>query len=105
MPPEEIAPDSRPVRHPDSSFRAVGDEGGLVILPGRAEVQVLNPVGISVFTLLDGKLTVGEIAARIVEEYDVTEEQALKDIREFITEMAEQGMLAESATTAEGNSP
>ncbi len=31
-----------PKKHPDSAFRAIGDEGGLVVLPGRAEVKVLN---------------------------------------------------------------
>ncbi len=41
---ESVNSDSNPRRHPDTAFRPVGDEGGLVVIPGRSEVKVLNPV-------------------------------------------------------------
>ncbi len=84
----------KPRRHPDSAFRPIGDEGGLVVLPGRAEVKVLNPVGIKVFSLLDGTRTVEQIADAVVEEFEVEREQALRDIREFLDELSRHGMLA-----------
>ncbi len=92
----EVAADSRPRRHPDAAYRAIGDEGGLVVLPGQAVVKVLNPVGTAVFGLLDGENSVGEIVKKIVDEFDVTEDQALGDIRAFVADLAENGMLAES---------
>jgi hypothetical protein len=85
----------RPCRHPYSSFRRIGDHGGLVVLPGKAEVKVLNPVGVKIFSLLDGKHTVDEIAASIVEEFEVTPEEAVSDVRDFLGELSEHGMLAE----------
>lgn len=82
-----------PRRHPDSAFRPVGDEGGLVVLPGRAEVKVLNPVAIKVFGLLDGRHSLDEIARLVTEEFEVGEDQALQDIRAFLTELDRNGML------------
>lgn len=85
----------RPLRHPYSSFRQIGDEGGLVVLPGKAEVKVLNPVGVKIFSLLDGKHTLQEIAASVVGEFEVTPEEAMSDVRRFLAELSENGMLAE----------
>lgn len=84
---------SIPRRHPDTSFRKIGDEGGLVVLPGKAEVKVLNPAAIKIFALLDGAHTADEIAAAVSDEFEVTREQALEDLRAFLAELDEHGML------------
>jgi hypothetical protein len=81
-------------RHPDCAFRQVADEGGLVVLPGQAQVKVLNPAGITIFSLLDGDHSPEEIARKVVEEFEVSEDQALADIHAFVAELAEHGMLA-----------
>jgi hypothetical protein len=85
-----------PRRHPDSAFRPVGDEGGLVVLSGKSEVKVLNPVAIKVFGLLDGEHSQEQIAQAVVEEYEVSEEEALRDVKSFIEELRCHGMLAEA---------
>ena len=90
-----------PRRHPDTAFRPVTDEGGLVVIPGRAEVKVLNPVAIKVFGLLDGQHSVDEIARMVVEEFDVTHDEAVKDVRAFIEELEKNGMLAQDAPARE----
>ena len=87
-----------PRRHPESAFRSIAEEGGLVVLPGRAEVKVMNPTGIKIFSLLDGKHSLEEIARTVTEEFEVSREQALQDIREFLEELARHGMLAEAST-------
>ncbi len=98
---QQFSLDERPRRHPDSAFRPIGDEGGLVVLAGKAEVKVLNPVGIAVFALLDGLHSVREIVAAVAEDFDVGGEQALTDVQEFLADLGSQGMLmapeAESA--------
>lgn len=83
----------RPRRHPDSSFREIPDEGGLVVLPGKAQVKVLNPVGIRVFSMLDGTRTLEEIAARVADEFDVPMETARQDVLGFLSDLADHGML------------
>jgi len=73
----------------------VGDEGGLVVLPGKAEVKVLNPVGSKIFSLLDGQHTHDQIVDAVSEEFDVTREQATEDLRSFLEELETNGMLHE----------
>ena len=85
---------SKPRRHPDSAFREVGDEGGLVVLPGRSEVKVLNPVGIKIYSMLDGTNSCEAIIQAIRDDFEVTEEQAAGDLREFLAELESNGMLA-----------
>lgn len=87
----------RPRRHPDSAFRPVGDEGGLVVLPGRSEVKVLNPVGIHIFGLLDGTRTAEDLAADVADEFEVGHAEALADVRAFLDELDRNGMLAMEA--------
>ena len=93
-----------PRRHPDTAFRQVGDEGGLVVLPGRAEVKVLNPVGIAVFALLDGSRDVDTLAATIAGEFEIELAQAREDVVEFLTELQREGMLADAAAPNERTS-
>jgi hypothetical protein len=81
----------------------VGDEGGLVVLPGRSEVKVLNPVGSKVFSMLDGNHTLDRIASEVAAEFDVTPEQAMDDVREFVAELAADGMLAEPKPDGEAH--
>ena len=84
-----------PRRHPEAAFRETGDEGGIVVLPTRSEVKVLNPVGSRVFSLLDGKNTVEDIARAVTDEFEVDYETALKDVKKFLEELRTEGMLAD----------
>lgn len=84
----------RPKRNPKTAFRDFGDEGGLVVLPGRAEVKVLNAVAMAIYPLLDGTRTREEIVAKIVEEFEISPAEARADLDAFLSELAEHGMLA-----------
>ena len=93
-----------PRRHPDTAFRQIGSEGGLVVLPGRAEVKVLNPVGIAVFSLLDGSRDIDTLAAAIAGEFEIEPAQAREDVVAFLAELRREGMLADAATPDERSS-
>jgi hypothetical protein len=86
-----------PRRHPDTAFRQIGDEGGLVVLPGRAEVKVLNPVGIAVFSKLDGSRDLDALATMIAGEFEIGFDQAREDVVTFLEELQREGMLADPA--------
>jgi hypothetical protein len=90
---------AHPRRHPDTSFRQIGDEGGLVVLPGRAEVKVLNPVGIAVFALLDGSRDLDTLATAVADEFEIDLPQAREDVKSFLAELQSEGMLADAATS------
>src|SRR5262245_16413179 len=84
-----------PRRNPHSAFRPVKDEGGLVVLPDRSEVKVLNPVGSKIYSMLDGQHSQDEIVRTLMDEFEVSEEQARSDLRGFLDELSSAGMLAE----------
>lgn len=90
-----------PRRNPDASFRRIGDEGGLVVLPGRAEVKVLTPVGILIFSLLDGSRDVDALAAAVADEFEVDLGQARDDVIQFLSELQHDGMLADGEPSQE----
>ena len=90
-----------PRRHPDTAFRQIGDEGGLVVLPGRAEVKVLNPVGIAVFSLLDGSRDLDTLAATIAGEFEIELDRAREDVIAFLDELQREGMLADETSPSE----
>jgi hypothetical protein len=96
-----VQSDSYPRRHPDTAFRQVGDEGGLVVLPTRAEVKVVNPVGAKVFGLLDGEHSLEAITEAVLEEFEITREEARRDIEAFLQDLAEHGMLAQAESAGE----
>jgi len=72
--------------------RVIEDEAVLV-LPDSGQVLVLNQVGGRIWELADGTRTVAEIAKVIVDEYEVTEEQALADVQAFIEKLMEKQVL------------
>jgi len=91
--------DEYPRRDPTTAHRAVADEGCLVVVPSRAAVEVLNPVGGKIYSMLDGKHTADDIVRALVDEFDVNEDQARKDLDAFLDELREREMLV----TAGGN--
>ena len=95
----------RPRRHPDSAYKSIAGEGGLVVLPGKAEVKVLNPTGVHIFSLLDGEHSLEEIARSIFEEYEVPMDSARRDVQEFVAALGAQGMLAMDAETEAQGTP
>lgn len=88
------ATSTHPRRNPDTAFRKIGEDGGLVVIPGRAVVKVLNPVGIAIFSQLDGSKDVDMLAASVAEEFEVDLDAAREDVVKFLDDLKQDGMLA-----------
>ncbi len=84
--------DPLPRRESSTAFRSVAEEGCLVVVPSRATVEVLNPVGGKIYSILDGTHTEDDIVRGVMEDFDVAEEQARRDLREFLSELRAKGM-------------
>jgi Coenzyme PQQ synthesis protein D (PqqD) len=73
--------------------------GETLIVPVRAKVGDLasiysfNGVGTLIWKLLESPRKVAELAAAVVEEYDVDLAQAEHDVREFVEEMKIAGLI------------
>jgi Coenzyme PQQ synthesis protein D (PqqD) len=83
----------RPLRHPAVDWRELGGQATLV-LPGDAGAShELNEVASRIWALCDGRRTVREIAARLVEEFEVDLTTAEQDAADFVREMLQGGLL------------
>ena len=73
--------------------RKIVDE--LILVPMRKDVAdtetlyTLNEVGARVYELIDGERPLQEITDTILNEFDVTRQQAESDVREFVAQLLE----------------
>src|SRR5262249_11838061 len=63
-----------PRRSPNSAYR-IYDGQATIVLPDRAEVNVLNEIGSLVWDRMDGRRTVAQLIEAVVAEFDVTPDE------------------------------
>ena len=63
------------------------------MVPANATVEVLNPVGGKIFSMLDGKHTEDQIVQAVMDEFEVDEKQAREDLQAFVEQLKEKGMV------------
>jgi len=74
-------------------FRKIADE--FILVPIRQNVgdlesiYTLNETAARIWELIDGKIKVGGIKEKIIEEFEVTPEEAEKDIMEHLMQLEE----------------
>ncbi|MCI0521419.1 MAG: PqqD family protein [Chloroflexi bacterium] len=95
--------DSIPAPAPGVVGRVIPGEGSapmeaVLVLPARGQVKVLNELGAKIWSLLDGRRSVREIAAALCAEYAVGREQAEQDTLEFLNHLAGRGAVAAAGT-------
>jgi hypothetical protein len=79
-------------RNEKTASRVLAGEA-IVLTPNDSKIHSFNETGSRIWELLAEELTVGEIAARIRGEFDVSEEQAQTDVIAFLEELAAKGMV------------
>ncbi len=84
--------DRYPEKSNDASFRVLGDEAVIVNFKDSFFYN-LNRVGTFIWNRCDGRHSVDEIARALTEEFEVSPETASHDCREFLEELAQQGLL------------
>jgi coenzyme PQQ biosynthesis protein PqqD len=88
-------------RAPDVRFRTVGDET-VVIRQVEAEALVLNDVAGRILELVDGHTTVSSIVAQLEAEYEVDPGELEPDVLEYLTELAEGGLVEPVSRSSRG---
>ena len=81
-----------PKPHPQTAGRVIDGEA-VLILADTSEINVLNPVGSRVFELADGQHSIAQIADISAGEFDVTQDEAVKDITVFLQELIEANVM------------
>ena len=70
------------------------DGEAMILLQPTRTYYVLNSVAARVWELLDGRRGFMEICEQITSEFDVDREVAEKDVRDYLDDLRENGMLA-----------
>jgi aminoglycoside phosphotransferase (APT) family kinase protein len=80
-------------KSPDAAYRTY-DGQATIVLPSLARVNVLNEVGSAIWERIDGRRSLQEILDAIVGDYDISRDQALADLEQFIAALREHGMVS-----------
>ncbi len=84
---QQKAPEANPL----VVLREEFDDWAVVFNPDTAEAAGLNPVGVSVFKLLDGTRTIGQIVDAVKAEYDDVPDTVETEVRAFIDDLLAKG--------------
>jgi len=82
-----------PVPNPLVVLREEFDDWAVLFNPDTARAVGVNPIGVSVWKLLDGRRTVDQIVREIDRQYDSVPECAPDDIGGFIDQLATGGFV------------
>jgi hypothetical protein len=80
-------------KHPHAVFRDYDGETVVLLPSAETEAQVLNEVGGRIWVLVDGRRDVAAIVSRVADEFDVSPEQASEDVRAFLADLLDRGLL------------
>lgn len=69
------------------------DDGTVVVTPDEGKVRVLNQTGTSIWLQIDGQHSLSEIVDQLVEDFDVSQEQAVSDVIAFLTDLSQKGLI------------
>jgi hypothetical protein len=80
-------------RSPETAWQVIGDEAVIMSLAG-ARVLGLNPTGALVWSLLEEHDEPG-LARAVAERFEVGEEEARRDVHEFLSLLRDRGLVVE----------
>ena len=82
------------VRHKPTVTSRIFDGEAVIIDTEANVVRMLNDVASRIWELIDGDRSAAEIAAVLVSEYDVSKEEATRDVVEFLSELEAKGLVS-----------
>jgi len=82
-----------PVANPLIVLREEFDDWAILFDPDTGNAFGLNPTGVFIWKLLDGKHGADDIIRRLREEADEVPEDAIEHARQFIASLEQQGLV------------
>jgi len=83
--------DDKPIANPSIVFREEFDDWAILFDPDSGEGFGLNPVSAFIWNLLDGKHTIQDIIAEVLENCEDISDDAEERIKAFIDDLVERG--------------
>lgn len=94
MPTAETAPLRR---NPDLLCAPVGEGGAVMLSVATGLYFGLDPVGLRIWELLEAPRAIGELRDRLLEEFDVDAAACEADLKRFVDEMLDNGVVTADA--------
>jgi hypothetical protein len=69
------------------------DKEAVIVILDKQQTIVLNEVGSRIWEIIDEKKSVDDFARTVASEFDITYDEATKDIVEFIEDLAQRGAI------------
>jgi SynChlorMet cassette protein ScmD len=88
-----MKPTDRPIANPIVVLREEFDDWAVLFNPETAYALGTNPVGIAVWKLLDGRMSIEEIAAKIKNSFEDSPDATGKEVAAFVDTLAENGFV------------
>ena len=82
-----------PIPNPIVVLREEFDDWAVLFNPDTAAAVGINPIGVSVWKLLDGVRMMDEIVAEIGEQYEGVPESAPEELMAFLSDLEEGGFV------------
>ncbi len=79
------------IPNPRVAYRKIGERFVLVNIEDN-NILKLNETGSEIWSCLDGR-DINEVAAHVREVFDVSQEEALSDVRDFLEDMKKRGLV------------
>lgn len=85
-----------PLKAAGTDASVVGAELVVLDTEGRV-IRALNPTGARIWELIDGRRSLGEIAALLAGEFRIPADRALQDVTPFVAQLASKRLLSFNA--------
>lgn len=82
-----------PIVNPVAVLREELDDWAVLFNPDTGDVVGVNPVGVAVWKMMDGKNTVEEIVTILKARYTDVPESAVQEVTIFVDDLAEKGFV------------
>lgn len=86
----------KPVANPIVVLREEFDDWAVLFNPDTAGAVGINPVGVAVWKLMNGKRSLGEIAAHVKAQFYDVPETVDEELSDFVGNLAESGFVGYS---------
>lgn len=84
---------SKPIINPVTVLREEFDDWAVLFNPDTANAVGINPVGVTLWKLMDGKRSLEELVDEIKDRYSDVPDAAIEDLTAFVENLAENGFV------------
>ena len=88
-----MSPTHYPIANPVVVLREEFDDWAVLFNPDTAEAVGINPVGVTVWKLMDGSRVVADLTAGVQAQFSAVPDGVEEEVRKFVMDLARRGFV------------